>query len=308
MTKARPLTKLLLASLKITIGFSTVNPDQVEALLREVIAEARRTWPTVDIPPTWFIPYLSERISPSTDIIDAIRNVESSDLYLACAVAHLDPQGLEAFDHSYGKNIDQCLARCENLGDGNVQTRDEIFHSLFRVDSVRPGEIAQFNGCEPLISWLRVLTTQIKRRDSRPPPKKNHGTSQLSTSHAAPEAIMLPTCLKESYLHAFSQAMRSLLPRERNLLRQRIVDGMSLDEISAFHSVHRVTASRWLVKVRERLSQRTTQLMLRNLDATSDVHPMVQRIIHSHLDFSISRYLTQPSKRTSPDGASDHCV
>lgn len=274
--------------------------DQLENVLIKTIAEAKKAWPTVDIPPIWFVPYLAERILPSDDLVQTIQKAETCDLYLACAVAHLDPSGIDEFDRSFGQNIDQCLARCDLSGD-EMRTRNEIFDSLFRSDGIRPGEIAQFRGCNPLISWLRATTTKMAVNKNGSKTRMTHraDTESRGLLNEMSEPHVIKHRLKQQYHRAFGDAMRSLTPRDRNLLRKRIADGLSLEEIGKLYSVDRFTASRWLVELRDRLSQKTFDIMRQSSHKMPDMHRSIWKIIHSHLDFSISRYLTHTPQKAS---------
>ncbi|MFY0535383.1 hypothetical protein [Nannocystis pusilla] len=51
--------------------------------------------------------------------------------------------------------------------------------------------------------------------------------------------------------------MAELDEQARNLLRQHLLDGLSIDQIAGLQRVHRATAARRLVRVREDLAQRT---------------------------------------------------
>ena len=56
---------------------------------------------------------------------------------------------------------------------------------------------------------------------------------------------------QQDFKEAFILALRGLTVRERNLLRQRFIYGLSLDELGALYRVNRATTARWVVQARE---------------------------------------------------------
>src|SRR5438128_2172894 len=63
--------------------------------------------------------------------------------------------------------------------------------------------------------------------------------------------------LKEHYAADFRLAVRggiaALGRRERTLLRQHFIDGVSLDQLAVLHRVHRATIARWIAQARRTL-------------------------------------------------------
>ena len=70
--------------------------------------------------------------------------------------------------------------------------------------------------------------------------------------------------LKAEYRTEFAGALREanaeLDSETRTLLRQQIVDQLSIDEIGAAFGVHRATAARWLLRARGALVTATRRL------------------------------------------------
>ncbi len=300
--KKRPLTRLFVSALRDPNSISLVDLDQLEKTLAAIVEDARRTWPTLDIPPIWFIPYLAERLPPATDVMQCIQNIQTRDLYIACGVANLVPNAVDLFERHFGNKIKECLSRYENIPDREGRIQQQILDKLLTMDGNGPGTIAQFRGRGSLISWLRVTATHMairKRKTKYPQGAKQYGLPKMDSPGAG--FMYIRHNLRQQYKRAFQEAMTSLTPRERNLLRQRILDGMTIDDIAAFHSAHRVTASKWLVTLRQKLSETTLEIMADRLNISTDEYEDIMQIIHAQLDFSITRYLTAAQeKRPNP--------
>jgi RNA polymerase sigma-70 factor (ECF subfamily) len=67
--------------------------------------------------------------------------------------------------------------------------------------------------------------------------------------------------LKALYGAAFRDPFRAALAglgaREKNILRQHFLDGMTLDDLGSAYEVHRVTAARWIQGARVQLLKGT---------------------------------------------------
>ena len=78
---------------------------------------------------------------------------------------------------------------------------------------------------------------------------------------------------------------------DRTLLRQQIVDELSIDEIGAAFGVHRATAARWLTRARGALVAATHKRLAERLKLPVEQIESVIRLVQSKLDASVIRYL-----------------
>ena len=106
-----------------------------------------------------------------------------------------------------------------------------------------------------------------------------------------PELAYMKAAYRASFKVAFQEALESLLPRERTLLKQQIVDGLGIDELGALYQVHRATAARWVQSAREKLLVRTRRTFMMNARISSDECESIMRLVRSQLDMSLQRRL-----------------
>jgi serine/threonine protein kinase len=90
---------------------------------------------------------------------------------------------------------------------------------------------------------------------------------------------------------AFAEAMQAVAERDRLLLRQHFLDGLTLEQLAALHRVHRATAARWLARVREEIARETRKRLLEEGRVPQVEHDSLLRLIQSQLDISIRGYL-----------------
>jgi len=103
--------------------------------------------------------------------------------------------------------------------------------------------------------------------------------------------------LKAEYRTEFATALREaigeLSAEDRTLLRQQIVDELSIDEIGAAFGVHRATAARWLQRARGALVTHTRGRLAARLKVSVEEVDSVIRLVQSQLDASVIRYLRE---------------
>jgi RNA polymerase sigma-70 factor (ECF subfamily) len=94
------------------------------------------------------------------------------------------------------------------------------------------------------------------------------------------------------YRDAFTTALATLTPGERNLLRQHYLHGATVDELGALYGVHRATPARWIAQVRETLMRRTRQHIGEALRLTGSELDSAMAKVADHLDYSLRHTLS----------------
>ena len=84
---------------------------------------------------------------------------------------------------------------------------------------------------------------------------------QLAPGVPDPELAYLQQHYGAQFRAAFREAVLSLTPRERNLLRHSVLDGLGIDQIAAIYHVHRATAARQVKQARSSLVEATRERM-----------------------------------------------
>jgi RNA polymerase sigma-70 factor (ECF subfamily) len=94
---------------------------------------------------------------------------------------------------------------------------------------------------------------------------------------------------------AFATALADLPRRERTILRQYHVDGLSIDELARLHGIHRATSARWIAAARADLVQRVRGHLRAALSLDDRELDSVIGLVRSRLDLSLSRLLRRSS-------------
>jgi RNA polymerase sigma-70 factor (ECF subfamily) len=70
-----------------------------------------------------------------------------------------------------------------------------------------------------------------------------------------------------------------------------VVDGLGIDELGRIYNVHRATAARWLVRIREALFAGTRSALAKHLDLGETEFASLVGVLLSRLDVSVQRVL-----------------
>jgi RNA polymerase sigma-70 factor, ECF subfamily len=108
---------------------------------------------------------------------------------------------------------------------------------------------------------------------------------------ASPELEHFRRAYRAEFKAAFEAALASLEVRERNVLRQTFVDGLSTEQIGVLYDVHKTTAFRWLDAARDKLNKRTRNEFLQRVKVMPAELEAILRLVQSQLDLSLSRVL-----------------
>ena len=106
-----------------------------------------------------------------------------------------------------------------------------------------------------------------------------------------PEQKQLRSQYTAELKKAIREAFAALEVRQRNLLRQHILDELTIDDLARLYRVHRATCARWLADARAELGKQTRKRLMAALSMpTNDVDSLL-RFLDSDIELSISRIL-----------------
>ena len=214
-----------------------------------------------------------------------------ADLFLAFAVAEHVPGAIEAFHATLEHEIAVVHRRFRNAGVTADELRQLLVTRICVGEGSRPPAIASYRGRGSLRSWLRVTAvralTDVRRAERR---REESGTEvdELAGLGASPDIAYLQRRFGETIKQVLQGALARLSSDERALLRQRYVHGLQVEEIASLRGIHRVTASRVLARVHDRL----LSLARRALEREAGVElENVMQAVRSGLELSLSRVL-----------------
>src|SRR5262249_9323185 len=96
---------------------------------------------------------------------------------------------------------------------------------------------------------------------------------------------------------AIHDAFAALEVRQRNLLRQHVLDELTIDDLARLYRVHRATCARWLADARAELGKSTRKRLIAALGLQLPEVESLLRFLDSDIELSISRILHGESSR-----------
>lgn len=249
----------------------TVSSEQLAAAVARIAAAGRAAWPAISLDDA----AIRERLSKS----ERIDQLHDSDLYLAIALAAGDAAAVHAFEDKLVPQIELALRR--------LRMPDALTEEVKQAIRVA---IADYAGRGELAAWLRITATRKALK------LENSGAREQTLDNVLLEHW--PTGAPDRLKTAIRDAFAALEVRQRNLLRQHILDELTLDDLARLYRVHRATCARWLADARTELAQQTRK-RLTGMAANEELETLM-RFLDSDIELSISRILVS---RSVVDGA-----
>lgn len=277
-----------------TSGLPAAARGVVATAWQAMLDTARAAWPDVRLDPVQVVEFIAQRLS-GPDVAAALATAPAADLVLAAACTVQEPTAHAAFD--------TVLTEVDAAGASTRSPRDLIddVKQLIRVQLLvprdgRPPGIAGYRGKGPLRGWVRITATRELIRHQRKRARETPAERPLDEAISDASDPVLSQ-LKAEYRTEFASALREAITEidaeDRTLLRQQIVDELSIDEIGAAFGVHRATAARWLQRARGALVAATRGRLAARLKLPVDEIDSVIRLVQSQLDASVVRYLRE---------------
>lgn len=278
-----------LAALLRTTGRTEASAD-IAAALDRACRRGASAWPSLEVPDEDIGAAIGAAIVDEPDLATAIDDLHAEDLWLASACALGQRAAIEALDEKL-VTLRPTLARIGAGRDTIDDLMQQVRTRLLADAEDRPARIRSYRGRGDLRSWLKVVLVRdgmraVKRERQAPLPSDE--LDVLMDPGADPELQAMRGTYAQSFRAAFGEALGELSARDRNVLRYHLVDGLSIDELGAIYRVHRATAARWLVKIRETLYEVTRRKLLESLALSPSELDSVIRMIRSRLDASIA--------------------
>jgi len=279
-----------------TSGLAVTSTAAVLTAWDGFLATAHAAWPEVKLPePEVLVTFVGERLA-GVDLATALAGAPAADLALACACVLGEPTAHAAFD-SVLTEVDAAGASTKATPDLVTEVKQLLRVQLLVPTNERPPGISGYRGKGPLRGWVRITATRElirhKKRQERHVGEGDSGLEAVLVIGNDPVLEKLKTEYRTEFAAALPDAIADLSAEDRMLLRQSIVEKMSIDEVGAAFGVHRATAARWLNRARGALVGATHKRLAERLDLPVEQMDSVIKLVQSQLDASVIRYLRE---------------
>lgn len=265
-------------------------PADIAAVASRIAAAGRAAWPKVSLAEDVIAKRLADRVAADPET--KLDTLHDADLFLAMALAEGDNNALKVFETDFVPQMDVALRRLRLAGG----TADEVKQALRYELLVGDKKIGDYAGRGELAAWLRVSATRkalkaIRRSD------REETLDEILLDHwpdatPGPQSKHLRTQYTAELKKAIREAFGALEVRQRNLLRQHILDELTIDDLARLYRVHRATCARWLADARADLGKHTRKKLVQSLGlANKDDMDSMLRFLDSDIELSISKIL-----------------
>jgi RNA polymerase sigma-70 factor (ECF subfamily) len=270
------------------------SPGGLGATLRQALRTAREAWPALEVPPEAFAAYLAPRLPPSAlgPGLAALGALYAADLYLACACARRDPRALVAFEARYFRDVDRALGRAGLAPAAADDVKGELRERLLFPKEGGPSLLAGYSGRSALGTWLYSVAAREALKVSRQRRGEAGDGARLddvAVPDGDPELTYLRATFATEFRSALAAALDALTARQRNLLRQHLVDGLTIDQLGKIYHKHRATVARQIADVREQVALDVRRQLVERLRLSEAELESALRLVRSRLDLSIRR-------------------
>lgn len=289
-----PISQAFLASLPEEQRVAFAAASDLEQTLAAALSVGHLAWPGLPLPTAVFAAYLGQRVALREQPLEALRSLHVADLYLMCAFLHGVPGAAEALEQGYLAALKPLLQR---LGISTQLIEDVQQTLCIQLLSTKEGtgSGSGYEGRGSLHNWLRVTATREARRSlergRRDLPLFEDATAGFVLAGTDPALEHMQHSFQAEFKAAFQEALATLTPRERNLLRFYFVDGLNIDEIGAVQRVNRSTVSRWISSLRSRLLGEIRKGLVQRLRVPQPDLDSMMQLIDSQIHLSLQRIL-----------------
>jgi RNA polymerase sigma-70 factor (ECF subfamily) len=214
------------------------------------------------------------------------------DVALAAACAAGDATALATFERLYGDDLVRLHARWRKSRISLDDFRQELRRKLFVGDGRGPA-IAGYGGRGSLRAWVCMCASRLLVDLARPKSASEDcdDLAEALDPGGDVQAAYLKAELRGHVREAIHEALAQLSPRERNLLRQRYLEGVAVDAIASLYGMHRVSASRALGVACDRLLAAVRERLAARVGGNAPELDAIVGTCRSQLELSLERVL-----------------
>jgi RNA polymerase sigma-70 factor (ECF subfamily) len=260
-----------------------------DSALISAIDEARTRWSSPPLPEPLVRRYVEERLSAGSTLAFV------PELVLACALARGDEAAVRVFERDY-LGLAGLAIRRRFAGTGDPEDALQSLREKLLVGTAdRPPLIVTYAGTGPLGAWLTIVADRHALRvlmsAGRSLPPFQDAVAVGLAMDRDPELAYLRSRYHEPFRRSLAAAVASLDPHQRTVLKLRLIDGLTPEQIADLYRVHRTTIVRRLVDARDHLQRATRRCLMQELSLSFAELSSVLRLMGSELPAVLGSHL-----------------
>lgn len=228
------------------------------------------------------------------ELAEAVAALHVGDLWLAYqartgrapAIAELERRCIDPLGPTIGR-VDASPAFVDEV-------RQRVRAKLLVAEPGKTPKLDRYRGRGDLATWVRVVAARealSAARSDRRRADADDDLLALEASTTGPELGAVKAQYREAFAAAFREAILSLDPQQRNVLRLHYLHGLTVDDLAKLLGVHRSNAARRVAKIRSELLTATRRRLQATLRMGHRDFDDLMGLIASRIDVSIERHL-----------------
>lgn len=266
---------------------------ELEQRLDRIVTTVRNACTDIALPIEEFLRFVGERargLDPQW-----LLELPAIDLFLAYACGRGDAAAIAAVETRYFPGVEAIVR--DKLGASALadEAMQRMREHLFVGKADAPPHILDYGGRGALSKWLTITAVRAGLRAVRET-KRETGLEDVQLGRivdaaADVELAHLRKRYEPEFKQAFAEAFAMLSSRERNLLRNNVLDGLGVEAIADLHNVNKSTVSRWLARARAHLTKQTRAILRTRLRITASEAESILRLLADQHELTLQTVL-----------------
>ncbi|MBL8913835.1 MAG: hypothetical protein JNM17_24240 [Archangium sp.] len=224
----------------------------------------------------------------------AITALRASDLLLAWACLVRQPAALEIFERDVMPQVRRAVRGIDSSPAFVDETANATRTRLLLGEGDRKPGLELYQATGPLAAFAMVVAMRLgaDRVRSVAPGHALELALDLTDEVRSAETLLGAAELRPRVKAALRRAAEVLSPRERALLKLHLLEGVPAQKLAQMYRVHRATATRWINDARQKVLERMTDELQRELDVGPDSFARLKSDLLDGFELTLSGVLS----------------
>lgn len=273
-------------------AFFEASGRRPEALHAEGLQRARLAAQEAHPEVSWDDERFATGLGRRTLALDDLDPGRAADVWVVEAALASDPSALNWFEKDALPQLVPALGKLRLDATEREDTLQRLREELFVGRDGRRPKLHEYSGSGELRGWLRITLVRLglKAIRSRRPVEDDAVLEQHAVD-SDPELLLAKAEARQLFRAAFSDALAKLPVKERLLLKQHFVDGLTIDQLGTLHQVHRATAARHVQAARVQLVETLQRELMSAASISRGECDRVMAFVQSQLGATLKRRL-----------------
>ena len=266
--------------------------NEARVRIGELIANAKAKWPAW-IDDTTFSNALIYRAASSDRPLETLAAFHATDLYVVVAVESGSQEALTWIERAIRENAARAVRRITTDKTVAAEVASDAVEKILVGRPGRAPTLNKYRGRGSLGGWIRAVATRLyfdRGRIRKHEVLVGDARAFDRLERPTPTNEVVRRDCREAFAASFEDAVQTLSPRQRGILRYRFVDHAPIAKIAKIYGVHRATCHRWINEACEVIAKHMQGSFAKfGVQPPADALDEARSLIESQLELSLVR-------------------